>query len=162
MFSKQTVASLRRHTDLRGIAAALDEGFATVVHAVGAAGGTPVGAPFVAYHAVIDESTSGEIDICVPIADDLRIEGEAARIEVPAQLVASTVHRGPYDELAPAYHTLTGWIAEHGHRAAGPPSELYLNDPGEVPPEELLTEVQWPLESEMSRWHSATAAGRAG
>lgn len=95
MFSKQTVASLRRHTDLRGIA--------------------------------------------------------AARIEVPAQLVASTVHRGPYDELASAYHTLTGRIAEHGHQAAGPPRELYLNDPGEVPPEELLTEVQWPIESEMSR-----------
>jgi effector-binding domain-containing protein len=65
---------------------------------------------------------------------------------MPAQLVASTVHRGAYDELTPAYHTVSGWIAEHGHQIAGPPRELYPNDPGAVPPEELLTEVQWPVE----------------
>jgi effector-binding domain-containing protein len=28
---------------------------------------------------------------------------------------------------------------------AGPPRELYLNDPQEVPPEEILTEIDWPI-----------------
>ena len=56
------------------------------------------------------------------------------------------MHRGPYDEIAPAYHTVAGWIAEHGQEIAGPPRELYLNDPTVVPPEELLTEVQWPVD----------------
>ncbi|HEX6256315.1 MAG TPA: MerR family transcriptional regulator [Euzebyales bacterium] len=146
----ETVATVRRHTDLAGIGAALDEGFATVVHAVGSAGGTPVGTPFVVYHAVIDEFTAGDIDICVPIAADVEIEGDVDRVDVPAQRVASTVHRGPYDELSPAYHTLTGWIAEHGHQMAGPPRERYLNDPREVPPEDLLTEVQWPVTTDPS------------
>jgi effector-binding domain-containing protein len=31
------------------------------------------------------------------------------------------------------------------YRPAGPPRELYLNDPQEVPPEEYLTEVQVPV-----------------
>lgn len=41
---------------------------------------------------------------------------------------------------------MNGWIAGHGHPPAGPPRERYLNDPDEVPPDELLTEVQWPVE----------------
>ena len=146
--SPQTVAMVRRHTDLERISTDLAAGFQTIVGDVGAAGGAPVGVPYVVYHAVIDESTAGDIDICVPVARDIDLLGDVTRVEVPAQLVASTVHRGPYDELAPAYHTVAGWIAEHGHRIAGPPRELYLNDPGAVPADELLTEVQWPVEQD--------------
>jgi effector-binding domain-containing protein len=65
---------------------------------------------------------------------------------MPAHTVASTVHRGPYEEVGPAYHTLSGWIQDNGHQIAGPPREIYRNDPQEVPPEEVLTEVQWPIE----------------
>ena len=144
--SPQTVAMVRRHTDLARISTDLPEGFQTIVRSVGAAGGAPAGMPFVVFHAVIDESTAGDIDICVPVPPDLELDGDVTRLDVPAQLVASTVHRGAYDELTPAYHTVSGWIAEHGHQIAGPPRELYLNDPGAVPPEELLTEVQWPVE----------------
>jgi hypothetical protein len=35
--------------------------------------------------------------------------------------VAWTVHRGPFDEIGPASHTVAGWIQEHGHEVAGPP-----------------------------------------
>jgi len=47
-----------------------------------------------------------------------------------------------------AYHTLTGWISEHGHEIEGPPREIYLNDPQTVAPEELLTRVEFPICSE--------------
>ena len=60
----------------------------------------------------------------------------------------TTVHRGPYEEIAPAYHTLTGWISEGGHEIAGPPREIYLNDPHTVPPEKILTRVEFPICSE--------------
>jgi effector-binding domain-containing protein len=141
----QTVATVRRTTDLARISTDLAEGFRTIVQAIGAAGGAPAGVPYVVYHAVIDEDTSGDIAMCVPVEPDLDLDGDVDRVDVPAQLVAATVHRGPYDEIAPAYHTVSGWLAEHGHQIAGPPRELYLNDPGEVPAEKLLTEVQWPV-----------------
>jgi effector-binding domain-containing protein len=57
--------------------------------------------------------------------------------------MASTIHHSPYQEIAPAYHTITGWISEHGHEIAGPPREVYLNDPQVVAPEELLTRVEF-------------------
>src|SRR5215213_6409744 len=58
---------------------------------------------------------------------------------------AVTVHRGPYAEIGPAYHTVSGWVADHGHELAGGPREVYLNDPREVAEADLLTEVQWPI-----------------
>lgn len=144
----QTVATVRKHTDLASIGTDLEAGFGAIMAQVGAAGASVAGAPFVTYHAVIDEETAGDIDISVPVADspELDGDGEVDIVELPAHLVASTVHRGPYDELSPAYHTLTGWIQEHGHQMAGAPREIYLNDPASVSPDELLTEVQWPIE----------------
>ena len=62
--------------------------------------------------------------------------------------MATTVHHGPYEQIAAAYHTLTGWISEHGHDIAGPPREIYLNDPQTVAPAEILTRVEFPICSE--------------
>lgn len=144
---EQTVAALRTPTTLGTIGATLADGFGRLVHRVGVAGGTMTGPPFVVYHTIIDEQTDGEIEICIP-ATDVAADGEVQRVVVPTHTVASTVHRGPYEQVGPAYHTLSGWIQEHGHEIAGPPRERYLNDPQEVAPEDLLTEVQWPLQQD--------------
>lgn len=142
----QTVAAVRKHTNLSSIADDLQTGFGEIMAQLGPAGTPVTGAPFVVYHAVIDEQTAGDIEICMPVADAPEFDGDVVRVDVPAHLVASTVHRGPYNELAPAYHTLTGWIQEHGHQIAGAPREIYLNDPRSVASQDLLTEVQWPIE----------------
>ncbi|BBH70367.1 MerR family transcriptional regulator [Actinoplanes sp. OR16] len=144
----QTVASLTLTTDLASIGAEMGQGFGTLVSALGAAGSAPAGAPFVIYHDVIDEQTSGRISICIPVAGP--VPGVAAPVsvaEVPAGEVAFVTHRGPYPEISPAYHVVTGWIEENGRVAAGAPREVYLNDPQSVAPEELLTEVQFPISS---------------
>jgi effector-binding domain-containing protein len=49
-------------------------------------------------------------------------------------------------ECEPTYEKLFAWIEESGKRLVGPTREVYLNDPREVPPEELLTEVYTPME----------------
>lgn len=141
----QTVAALRTPSSLRTIADDLANGFAALVARIGASGGEITGPPFVTYHQMIDEETDGDIEICIPVTD-VEADGQVQRVDRAAELVARTVHRGPYDELGPAYHTVAGWIQEHGHQMAGAPRELYLNDPGQVPADELLTEVQWPIE----------------
>ena len=65
--------------------------------------------------------------------------------EVPASLVASTVHVGPYSEVCHAYEALQKWMTDKGRRPAGMVREIYLNDPDSVPVEELLTEIDWPI-----------------
>jgi effector-binding domain-containing protein len=42
---------------------------------------------------------------------------------------------------------VTGWIQDHGHQIAGPLREIYLNDPKSVVPEDLLTQVQFPIDN---------------
>jgi effector-binding domain-containing protein len=64
---------------------------------------------------------------------------------IPAMTIATTVHKGPYDQMKPAYERLTRWIAEQGLRPCGPPMEAYLNDPAEAAPDEYLTEIMMPV-----------------
>ncbi len=142
----QGIASVTLETSLRTIAGDIQTGFGTLVGYLGSMGVQPSGAPFIIYHDIIDENTSGKIEICAPVSRALEGSDEVASDLLGGGPVASTIHTGPYQEIGPAYHTLTGWISEHGHEMAGPPREIYLNDPTQVPEEDLLTEVQWPID----------------
>jgi effector-binding domain-containing protein len=142
----QRVALLRRHTKLATIGDDVSNGFAEIGEAVGRAGVPMSGPPFLVMHDVIDEETEGDVELGFPIAGPFEGSGEVAGTELPQTTVAWTIHHGPYDEVGPAYHTLTGWIQEHGHEIAGPPREIYLTDPTETPdPADYLTEVQFPI-----------------
>ncbi|HWS38653.1 MAG TPA: MerR family transcriptional regulator [Actinoplanes sp.] len=142
------VAGLRLNASLATVGTVLQHGFGTVAGALGQAGVAPAGPPFVVYHDVIDEQTEGEIEICFPVpAGTVIPAGPVHYRELPGGTVASTVHRGPYQEISPAYHVVTGWIEENGVAAHGAPREIYLNDPQTVgSPEELITEVQFPID----------------
>lgn len=65
--------------------------------------------------------------------------------KVEAATVAYTLHQGPYSGVGSAIEKVNKWIREVGLTPQGPPIAVYLNDPQEVPPESLLTEVQWPV-----------------
>lgn len=105
------------------------------------------GPPFSIY-SDFDEEEQTTVRICVPVANQPKVElpGRIELDEVPASTLATTIHRGPYHEVRPAYSALYGWIEEYGHTPSGSPRETYLNDPGEVAESDLLTEVAWPIE----------------
>jgi effector-binding domain-containing protein len=141
----QHVAVLRKHASMATIGEEVQSGFATIGQAVGMAGVPIVGMPYLVMFDVIDEESDGDIELGFPVAKPFPGSGEVEGRELEAMTVASTVHRGAYDEIGPAYHTLQGWIQEHGHEIVGPPRELYLNDPREVREDETLTEIQFPI-----------------
>ena len=66
-------------------------------------------------------------------------------VELPAGRVAVTRHVGPYEEAGLADLALHAWAEERGLEASGPLREVYRNDPAEVPPEALETDVILPL-----------------
>ncbi len=142
----QLVAAVKVHTNLSRIGDDIAKGFGSVVRVLGQEGISPSGAPLIVYHDVIDEETDGDIEICVPTATQIAGDSDVYGRTLEGGTVATTVHHGPYQEIAPAYHTLTGWVSQHGHAMAGPPREVYLNDPQMVPPEELLTRVEFPID----------------
>ena len=65
---------------------------------------------------------------------------------LPACEAAVTIHTGPYDGLADAHAAVEQFLAEHELQKAGPPREIYLTDPGEVPdPKQWKTQLVWPI-----------------
>jgi DNA-binding transcriptional MerR regulator len=71
---------------------------------------------------------------------------EGGRVKVhtlPGGTVASTIHRGPYEDLSKAYAALMVWLEPSGYRPVGPSRELYLHM-GETF-DGHVTEVQIPV-----------------
>ncbi len=139
------IAATRLRTTLRKIADDIGVGFGRLIPALTGAGIEPAGPPLIVYHDVIDEETDGDIEICIPVARPFSGGPEVYGRELEGGTVATTTHQGRYQEISPAYHTLAGWISEHGHEVAGPPREIYLNDPQTVQPDELLTRIELPI-----------------
>ncbi len=109
--------------------------------------GPPVGVYFNAPGQVPDEELLWELRS--PIAGDIAPGGPDERglgiKKVEAAEVAATMHKGPYDQVGATYGALAGWIAENGYEIVGPSEEVYLSDPGKTAPDELLTEVRFPV-----------------
>jgi AraC family transcriptional regulator len=70
-------------------------------------------------------------------------EGLGVR-HIESTTVASTIHTGPYEAIGPVYAQLMAWIPANGYEAVGAPRELYYSPP-ETPPDETLTEIQFPV-----------------
>ena len=64
---------------------------------------------------------------------------------LPGGRMVRTLHRGPYETCESTYLALFSWIEEHYLQIAGPIREIYPNDPREVKPEEIITEIFIPV-----------------
>jgi AraC family transcriptional regulator len=109
--------------------------------------GPPIGIYFNAPGQVPDEELLWELRS--PIAGDMASSDPDERglgVKIVEGIeVAATIHNGPYDQVGATYGALWGWITENGYEIVGPSEEVYLSDPGKTPPEELLTEVRFPV-----------------
>ena len=92
-----------------------------------------------------NEDASADVEVVVPIANVVDGRGAITCYELPGGKMAKILHKGPYEKSAPTYKKLFEWIAANHKKVAGPTREVYLNDPREVRPEELLTEIYAPI-----------------
>ena len=141
----QQVAAVRRHTSMSTIGEDIAAGFEQVNAAMETVGIRQVGRPFIVFHGRIDDATGGDIEICSPVVSPFHGVEEVYGTEVPGGTIASTIHRGSYDEMASAYAAVMTWLDEHGLEPLGPPREYYLNDLETTKPEDLLTEIAFPI-----------------
>lgn len=60
---------------------------------------------------------------------------------------ATTRYVGPYEEMEPVWTAFTKWIEETLKRQIGanPAFEVYVNDPSDTPPDQLITELYMPV-----------------
>jgi len=88
------------------------------------------------------------IDAAITANIDYSPSKEMVLAEIGGGKYAKYVYKGPYDKLGQAWHDLlTEVMKSKDYTTADKPSfEVYLNKPGQVKPEELVTEIYLPVE----------------
>ncbi len=84
-------------------------------------------------------------EIGVSFEGSAQDEGKVMIKTIPEHTVIAAIHKGPYTEVGPVIQRLAEYAIKNGYDIIGPVTEVYLNNPNEVSPEELLTEVQFPV-----------------
>lgn len=144
----QTVLGIRKKGHYRQIAELLPE---IAIHAMEK--NIPItGSPMFVCHEqskeeamTADREGSAEIEVAFPVPPG-SIPGPGMSLyTLPGGRMARTIHRGPYEACEPVYLKLFAWIEEQGLKITGPIRELYLNDPREVRPEDIMTEILVPV-----------------
>jgi len=76
------------------------------------------------------------------VADGFEVPDDLVVHDVPSGRMAVMHYKGPYAGLMAAYQYLYGvWLPESGQETRdGPAMEIYLNNPQEVAPDDLLTD----------------------
>ena len=64
---------------------------------------------------------------------------------LPGGTCAMAAHLGAYSNLGETYAAIVKWTEENGYRITGQPYEKYLNSPHEVPEDQLVTEIYFPV-----------------
>ena len=93
-----------------------------------------------------DKNNSAIVEIAVPISEKVADSGEIKCYELPGGKMAKITHNGPYEQCGPTYEKLYAWLGENGKKIVGPTREVYMNDPREVAPEEIITDIYAPIE----------------
>ena len=139
----QPTLTIRARTSVQNLPELIGKSYGDIAQYLAQLGQYPAGAPFAAYYNM--DMQNLDVELGFPVSKELPGKGEIKSGRIPAGKFATVLHAGPYDKVGPAYEALTKWIAEKGYEPAGVAYEVYLNDPDETKPEDLKTQVMFPL-----------------
>jgi AraC family transcriptional regulator len=77
---------------------------------------------------------------------DANVQPPLKKAEFKHKTVAVYLHIGPYENMDKAYEKIFKYVQDNGYKIVWPLYDKYFNNPMEVKPEELKTEMIVPLE----------------
>ena len=135
------VAATRGVGSISEIPAVTSGCVARLTAALAAAGQQPHG-PLVALFP-LDIADQVTVTVAAPVERD--VPG-ATRDILGGGLFSMATHVGPYDQISLTAYALLAWIGEHGHAARGELREVYISDPRQTTPDQLVTHVMVKIE----------------
>jgi len=109
-----------------------------------------IGPPMAIYHDGEFKERDWDIEVCMPILDEMTPDKRLKIYNVPGfATVACVVHAGPFATIGEAYDAIAKWIDENGYQIVGPWRELNLRPPeppGNQNDPNTLNEIQFPVE----------------
>jgi effector-binding domain-containing protein len=144
--ASQNILGIRYHTDYEHLSESIGRAYTDLFTHLGELGEYPGGPPMTLYYGEEFDESDIDMEACVPVNRVLPGKGEVKWRELPGGLMVSTLHIGPYHEVAGAYQALDLWAKENGYNYAGPAREVYLVNPDMVDDEaDLRTEIIFPI-----------------
>ncbi|NDJ61644.1 MAG: GyrI-like domain-containing protein [Chloroflexi bacterium] len=136
---------IRTRCPIEQLPTKIGEAYGQIMPYLAQQGVEPVEPPYVAYH---DPDMSNlDVEIGQVIAQAVPSQGDIQAGTLPAGQAAACIYKGAYDGISAAHDALAGWAKAQGHTSSGVAYEFYISDPGDTPPQDLLTRVVHPLSS---------------
>jgi len=140
---EQPVLSIRTRTSVANLPQEIGRVYGAIAAYLEELGEAPADAPYTAYFNL--DMDDLDVEMGFPVSKPLAGKGEIQAGVIPAGKQASYMYKGSYAQMGPAYEALTAWIKEQGLEPSGISYEYYYNAPGEVPDDELLTKIVFPI-----------------
>lgn len=141
--TEQSALSIRGKVKIADISQYMGKVYEELIMEMRSNGWQCSGPPFAYYHSWDGDEI--EVDCGIPVDSATTGTERVRRFTLPAVRAARTVHIGPYMDIVKTYQSVERWIRDQGHEPADYMWESYLNDPTEVMPEKLMTEIVWPI-----------------
>lgn len=139
----QPVLAVRFRSPVTELPAQLGKVFGSIISYVQQNGGTTPLIPYVAYFNL--DMQDLDLEAGFTITEAIPGEDEILADEIPAGKQVACIHKGPYAACEAAYNEMTAWMQKNQCIPTGVAYEFYLNSPEEVPENELLTRIMFPL-----------------
>jgi len=127
--SEQPTLTLRETHPVEDLPAFFGKAYGAVMAYLQEAGEQPAGMPFGVYYNM--DMSALDIEAGFPVGKSLPGNDIVKGSSIPAGHYISTVFKGAYREMKPAYDALELWAEENGWEPTGTAYEYYLNDPNE-------------------------------
>jgi effector-binding domain-containing protein len=110
--------------------------------------GLRVTGPFMTiYHDCEYKEKDALMECAAPVTGKVAVSDPAMEIHtIPGGTCLSLIYQGPYTGLHSAWSRIGSYAEEREFKITGPHREIYLNDPCTVAENELLTELQIPID----------------
>jgi len=113
-------------------------------------GARMIGPPMAIYHDQEFKERDWNIEVCMPITDEMAPNQRIKVYNLPAfEKMACVVHTGPFATIGEAYDAVAKWIDQNGYHIVGPGRELNLRLPepsGNQNDPNTVNEIQFPVE----------------
>ncbi|MFP4301327.1 MAG: GyrI-like domain-containing protein [Alkalispirochaetaceae bacterium] len=140
---ERATLSIRTTTPADNLPQVMGKSFWQIMDYLSSEGVQPAGPPYALYHNM--DMSNLDVEMGFPVNE--RVPGnEIVRpSSIPAGTVAVDMHLGPYDTMEVTYNRMLAALQERGLEMDTFMYEFYLNDPDEVSPEEIQTEIFMPV-----------------
>lgn len=131
--------------DPQDISAAMGEVFHNVMKFVHEHDATSGNQALAVYPTYDPENMTFRAGVTVSAEDAAKAKGSIKSASLPEGEVLTFTHMGPYSTLRDSYGELMQHLANIKRMVAVPTWEIYVNNPDEVPEEDLRTDIYVPL-----------------